>query len=94
MGDEVLRDPVPLPHIFCFPPEILPGGEKAQYLREACRDSDRNMGWQVRVVSGEVESRGSSLWNWSRVGSKRDKDRTGCLGPSPTFLSFLGSQNS
>lgn len=83
MGDGAPRDPVPPPPTCCPPPEISPGREKAQYLREACRDSVRNVGWEVRAGGGEEEPRSPSPWGWSGTGSKRDK------GKPPGFLLLL-----
>lgn len=95
MGDEIPRDPMPPPHTCRLPPEILPSKEKAQYLGEACWDSVRNVGWEVRAGGGEVEPRGPSPWGWSLIGGKRDKGRS-WMPSSWSYLpsSFLGFQNS
>lgn len=71
MGDGAPRDLVPLSPTSRPPPEISPGREKAQYLREACRDFVRNVGWEVRPGAGEEEPRGPSPRDWSRTGGNR-----------------------
>lgn len=91
MGDGAPRDPEPPPATSRPPPEISPGRQKAQYLREACRDSVRNVGWEVRAGGGEEEPRSPSPWDWSGTGGKRDKGRPPGV---PSLLSLLGSQNS
>lgn len=94
MGDGVARNPVPPPYISHLPPEILLRREKAQYLSEACQDSVRNVGWEVRAGGGEVEPRDPNPWDWSLTGGRRDKSRSQMLGFCFHLRSFLDSQNS